>query len=79
MNKDYEDFYDGAEEEYYDNAIEELRGTVGRGPCIYCGAKNAMIYEGNICFVCTECNTSIHEDLYYRWLAGGTIQIDDEW
>lgn len=57
--------------------IEELRGNVTRGSCLYCHEPNGMIYEGNICFVCTKCNQSVHEDLYYRWLVGGDIQNDE--
>ena len=28
-----------------DEAIVKLRGTIGRGDCLYCGAKNAIEYE----------------------------------
>ena len=70
---DYDDeFEDRIEEE-----IEELRGNVVRGACLYCHKPNGMIYEGDICFVCTECNQSIHENLYYRWLVGGDIENDE--
>lgn len=60
-----------------DDILEELRGNIGRGDCIYCGAKNGMKYEGFICFICSECDRSIHEELYYRWLAGETIEFED--
>lgn len=60
-----------------DDILEELRGNIGRGDCIYCGAKNGMKYEGYICFICSECGRSIHEELYYRWLAGETIEFED--
>lgn len=84
----YEDIYDYDiedntryeeldENEDIEDVIERIRGTIGRGDCLYCGAKNGMIYTGNICFVCNECNKSVHEDIYYRWIAGEEIQFED--
>ena len=58
-------------------AIEKLRGTIGRGDCLYCNAKNGMKYDGFICFICSECNKSIHEDMYYRWAAGYAIEFEE--
>lgn len=72
--RNYEDL---SEEDDIEEKIEELKGTIGRGTCLYCGKKNAMHYEGNICFVCSNCGKSVHEDIYYRWLAGGTIETED--
>ncbi len=66
--------YEELNESDLEERIEKLRGTIGRGDCVYCGAKNAMVYEGHICFVCRQCNRSIHEDLYYRWAAGEDIE-----
>ena len=71
----YEEF---DENESIEDRIEELRGTIGRGDCLYCGAKNAMIYEENICFICNKCGKSVHEDIYYRWAAGEEIDLKDE-
>lgn len=71
-NRTYEEFSDSPEE-----AIEKLRGVIGRGDCLYCGAKNAMKYEGRICFICSMCDKSVHEDLYYRWAAGYDIETED--
>ena len=65
------------ENESPEDAIESLRGTIGRGDCIYCNSKNAMEYEGHICFICSKCGKSIHEDLYYRWAAGYEIEYDE--
>lgn len=65
------------ENETPEEAVENLRGTIGRGDCIYCGAKNAMEYEGNICFICNTCGKSCHEDIYYRWAAGYNIDFED--
>lgn len=65
---------------YDDNAeleIEKLRGMISSGDCMYCGAKNAMKYEGKICFICSECKNSAHENIYYRWIAGYPIETDD--
>lgn len=70
-NRLYE--YDGILEE----RIEDLRGNIGRGDCIYCGAKNAMEYEGYICFICSQCGKSVHEDTYYAWAAGIDITFED--
>ena len=55
MKKDtYEDVYDYGiedntryeeldENEDIEDIIERLRGTIGRGDCLYCGSKNTMI------------------------------------
>lgn len=65
------------ENEDIEDIIEELRDTVGRGDCIYCHASNAMEYEGHICFICKQCGRSVHEDIYYRWIAGDSIEFED--
>lgn len=65
------------ENEDADEIIDRLKGTIGRGDCIYCGTSNSMEYEGHICFICTSCGKSVHEDIYYRWAAGYTIEIED--
>ena len=65
------------ENEDPEDVIDRLRNTIGRGDCIYCGAKNAMEYEGQICFICNSCGKSVHEDLYYRWAAGYDIEFED--
>lgn len=65
------------ENEDVEEIIERLRGTIGRGDCIYCGAKNGMEYEGHVCFICNTCEKSVHEDLYYRWAAGYSIEMDN--
>lgn len=65
------------ENETIDIMIDRLRGTIGRGDCIYCGAKNAMEYEGHICFICSSCGKSVHEDSYYAWAAGELIEFED--
>lgn len=65
------------ENEDPEELIDKLRGTIGRGDCLYCNAKNAMEYEGHICFICKECGNSVHEDIYYRWAAGYPIEFED--
>ena len=72
--RNYEDL---SEEEDVEARIEELRGTIGRGTCLYCGVRNAMRYEAGTCFICTECGKSVHEDVYYRWIAGEDIEMED--
>lgn len=57
--------------------IEILRGTIGRGDCVYCNSKNSMEYEGHVCFICSKCGKSVHEDIYYRWIAGYPIEFED--
>lgn len=78
---EYYDIYENYEEldENEDplDAIDRLRGTIGRGDCVYCGAKDAMVYEGNICFVCQQCGRSIHEDGYYMWAAGYGLTFEE--
>lgn len=73
-SRNYEEL---TENEDPEEVIDRLRNTIGRGDCLYCGGKNTMEYEGNICFICTECNNSVHEDLYYRWLAGYPVEVED--
>ena len=65
------------ENEDPEEVIDKLRNTIGRGDCIYCDAKNGMEYVGNICFICSKCGKSVHEDVYYRWLAGYPIEFED--
>lgn len=64
------------ENEDPEDVIDRIRGTVGRGDCIYCSAKNAMEYDGHICFICSACGKSTHEDIYYRWVAGYPIEFE---
>lgn len=85
---EYEFIYDNGDDsgiDYSDSsecdpeeAVAGLRGNVSSGSCLYCGAHNGMKYEGNICFICSVCGRSIHEDLYYRWMAGYEIEMDDD-
>lgn len=82
MKKDeYDLFYDGYEvtEEFdsIEDAIDKLKGTIGRGDCMFCGAKNGMEYEGHICYICKVCGKAVHEDLYYAWAAGYEIKSED--
>ena len=77
---EYEEIYDDEidyeeldENDDPDEVIANLKGTIGRGDCLYCNAKHAMVYDGFMCFICSECGMSIHEDLYYRWAAGYSI------
>lgn len=65
------------ENEDIEDTIEKIRGSIGRGDCVYCGSKHAMEYVGNICFVCSKCEKSVHEDIYYRWVAGEEIKFED--
>ena len=73
-NMDYEEVDENEDPE---EAIENLRGTIGRGDCLYCSAKNGMKYDGFICFICSECKMSVHEDIYYRWAAGYSVDFED--
>lgn len=73
-NMDYEEV---DENEDVEDAIERLRGTIGRGDCLVCNAKNGMKYDGFICFICSECGMSVIEDTYYRWAAGYPVEFDN--
>lgn len=64
------------ENEDPEEVIANLRGTIGRGDCIYCYGKNTMVHDGLICFICSECGNSVHEDIYYRWAAGYPIEFE---
>lgn len=73
-NAEYEELF---EDETEEEVIERLKDTIGQGDCLYCGAKLAMKYEGQICFICSSCGKSVHEDIYYRWIAGYPVEIED--
>ena len=60
-----------------DDEIDKLRGTVDRGPCMFCGKNDCMVEQGGVCFICEKCGESIDEDGYYRWLAGYDVSFDD--
>ena len=65
------------ENEDPEEVAERLRNTIGRGDCLYCGTENGMEYDGHICFICSECGKSVHEDIYYRLAAGYIIEFED--
>lgn len=71
------DYSDLSENEDPEDVIDSLRGTIGRGDCIYCDSKDSMEYDGFVCFICSHCGKSVHEDIYYRWAAGYPIDFDD--
>jgi transposase-like protein len=73
-SRNYEELSENDDPE---DVIEKLKGTIGRGDCLFCNAKNAMEYEGNICFICSKCGKSVHEELYYRWAAGYDLDLED--
>jgi hypothetical protein len=73
-SRNYEELY---EDEDPEEVIERLRGTIASGDCVYCGGKNTMEYVGDICFVCSKCGMSVHEDVYYRWAAGYDLEFED--
>lgn len=58
-----------------DEMIESMKGTVERGDCLYCGAKDAMVYTGNICFICDKCSKSVHEDIMYAKKLGLPVRL----
>lgn len=61
-----------------EDAVEKLRGTILKGDCLFCNAVNGMKYEGDICFVCSKCGNSTHEDIYYMWVAGFPVDINGD-
>lgn len=73
-NMDYEEVDENEDEE---EAIERLRGTIGRGDCIICDAHDAMVYDGCCCFICKKCGGSVSEDTYLRWAAGYSVEFED--
>lgn len=73
-NTNYEDL---DECDNLEEVVERLKDVIGRGDCIYCGAKHGMEYDGHICFICSKCGKSVHEDLYYRWAAGYDLDFDE--
>lgn len=73
---EYDIIYDEETGESPEDAIERLRGTISKGDCLYCNGKHTMKYTGDICFVCSECGQSVHEDIYYLWAAGYPIELN---
>lgn len=74
-SRNYEEFSEG---EDIDEIVENLRGTIPRGDCMLCGGKMTMEYVGGICFQCSKCGQGVHEDIYYRWVAGVDFDDDDD-
>lgn len=62
-------------DETIDAAINGLKGTIGRGDCLYCNAKNGMKYDPCGFFYCDKCKGILDEDIYYRWAAGYPIEL----
>jgi len=56
--------------------IDELRGTIAEGSCLFCDGK--MVYTAKCCFICEKCGKSVHEDIYYQWAAGYPLDFEDE-
>ena len=71
------DYSEPVENDDPEEAVDRIRGTIGQGDCLYCNAKNGMKYDGFICFICSECGMSVHEDIYYRWAAGYPVEFDN--
>lgn len=71
----YEDIFD--EEATMEADIEELRGTISEGSCLFCN-KGRMKYTAEVCFICDKCGKSVHEDIYYQWAAGYPVEFIDE-
>ena len=69
-SRNYEEF--GTED-----TSDKLRGRIKKGTCLYCGAKNGMIYDGGSCFICNKCQNSVSEDIYYEWASGQNIEFED--
>ncbi|MCM1225674.1 MAG: hypothetical protein NC548_65650 [Lachnospiraceae bacterium] len=76
-SRNYEEFTE-SEYETPEDIIAEMKGTIASGDCIYCGAKMGMKYEGDICFICSECGRSTHENIYYLWAAGYDVYLDND-
>lgn len=74
---EYDIIYNYENEYDVDEDIDKLRNTIGKGDCLYCNSKDAMEYDGQICFICKVCGQSVHEDIYYRWAAGCPIKFED--
>ena len=62
---------------YIEERMEDLRGNMGIGTRLYCGTENRMEDEGHICFICSKCGKSVHEDIYYYWAAGGHVDLEE--
>ena len=66
-------------EEEIDEAVDQIKGKVNTGDCIYCKAKDTMHYYGQGFFVCSHCGNIIDEDTYYQWMLGYGVNIVDDY
>ena len=73
-SRNYEEL---SENETPEEFIERFRDSIGRGDCMFCHAENGMIHEGPTCFICEHCGRAVHEDVYYRWVAGYPVEFED--
>lgn len=64
-----------------EDVVEELRGTVNRGPCMFCYENDAMVNNDDVCFICEKCGESIDYEGYLYWLAGYQLEFNegDNW
>lgn len=63
-------------EDEIEERINGIRGTIGRGDCLYCYGKNSMKYEPAGFFYCDKCKSMTDEDFYYRWCLGYPTEIN---
>lgn len=65
------------ENESVEDAVERIKNSYGRGDCMFCGTVNGMIRENTMCLICESCGRAVHEDIYFRWLAGYDVEFED--
>lgn len=60
-----------------EDVINELRETLGKGPCNKCGKIAMVPDEKGICQYCLECGYAENEHLYLRDLAGYPTESEE--
>lgn len=68
------------QEESEDEIEEDIKtywGTIDKGDCIFCHAKDAMKNYDEVCFVCNKCKQSIDYKGYLIWASGHQITFED--
>ncbi len=72
-----EDWCESDDDKTMDDEIDEIRGTIDKGDCLWCHKHNGMKYDPQGFFFCDSCNMMCEEDTYYMWYLGYDVTATD--
>lgn len=72
-----EDWCESDDDETMDDKIDEIRGTIDKGDCLWCHKHNGMKYHPEGYFFCDACEMMCDEDTYYMWHLGYDVTATD--